>query len=374
MKIAFYIIILIHALIHLMGFAKAFNLASFEQLTHSISRPMGLLWLFTTLLFLVSQVLLIGKIDYWWLMGLAGILLSQVLILSTWSDAKAGTIANLIILIPVIIGYFQNRPDSFKNRFETVVQEQLAPSLNPELITETDLAHLPPIVQKYLQYTGALGKPKVHNFSATLTGEMKMNQENPWLNIRSRQYNFYKKRSRTFYIESKMFGVPFDGLHSYIGDQAIMDIKVASIYPVANAKGDLMTQSETVTLFNDMCIFAPATLIDSTIQWKEIDPLTVEATFSNAGHQIQAQLFFNDTGELIDFSSNDRYESADGIEYKNYKWTTPIKNYQEINGYKIPAYGEAIWHYPDGPFVYARFNISEVEYNCTEFKGIRKKR
>jgi hypothetical protein len=370
MKIAFYFILIVHGLIHLMGFAKAFNLASFDQLTHSISRPIGLLWLFTTVLFLLTTFLIISGNGKWWIPGLAAIIISQILIFSTWSDAKAGTIANLIILIPVIIGYFQNRPDSFSNRFEAIVREQLVPSIDAEILTEADLAHLPEIVQKYLRYTGTVGKPKVRNFCATLTGEMKMKKDNPWLNILSRQYNFYGERSRTFYIESKMFGIPFDGLHSYLGDEAIMDIKVASIFPVANAKGEIMTKSETVTLFNDMCIFAPATLIDSTIQWETIDPLTVEAIFSNAGHQIRAQLYFNEKGELIDFSSNDRYESTDGKEYQNFKWTTPIKHYQDLNGHKIPAYGEAIWHYPDAPFVYARFNISEVEYNCLEFKGI----
>jgi hypothetical protein len=29
-----------------------------------------------------------------------------------------------------------------------------------------------------------------------------------------------------------------------------------------------MSQSETVTLFNDMCIMAPATLVDAPIAWE----------------------------------------------------------------------------------------------------------
>ena len=347
-----------------MGFAKAFNLASINELTHSISKPFGVLWLLTTVLFLVTFFLLLSHSDNWWIFGLAAVILSQFLIFTTWSDAKWGTIANIIILIPVIIGYFQNRPDSFENRFESIVKEQLATSVQSELLTANDISHLPQMVQKYLRYTNAIGKPKVHNFSATLTGEMKLDQDRPWLNIISRQYNFYKKRSRTFYIESKMFGIPFDGLHSYLGEKAVMEIKVGSIFTVADARGDLMTKSETVTLFNDMCIFAPATLIDPSIEWKDVDSLTAEATFTNAGHQIKALLYFNEKGQLIDFSSEDRYESADGKEYKNYRWTTPVNEYQNLNGQNLPAYGEAIWHYPDGPFVYAKFNIAAVEYNC----------
>jgi hypothetical protein len=43
-----------------------------------------------------------------------------------------------------------------------------------------------------------------------------------------------------------------------------------------------MTQSETVTLFNNMCLMAPATLIDSAIVWEAIDARTTKARFTNA--------------------------------------------------------------------------------------------
>lgn len=42
-----------------------------------------------------------------------------------------------------------------------------------------------------------------------------------------------------------------------------------------------MDKTETVTLFNDMCLMAPATLIDRRIQWQEIDRNSVKATFIN---------------------------------------------------------------------------------------------
>lgn len=371
MKIVFYAILLVHGLIHLMGVAKAFNLASLEELSHSISKPFGLIWLATTILFLLTFILLVINASVWWIAGLVAIMLSQLVIITTWSDAKWGTIANLIILVPVIIAYMGYRPDSFKNRYETIVKEELQIPVETEMLTESDLEHLPELVQKYLRYVGAVDKPKVNNFRASISGEMKLGPEKPWQNINAQQYNFYKPRSRNFYIWSKLFGIPFDGLHSYLGDKAIMEIKIASLFKVADARGEKMTMGETVTLFNDMCFFAPPTLIDTSIQWRVIDPLTVEATFSNAGHEIKAQLYFNEKGEMIDFSSEDRYESRDGKTYERYKWTTPVSNYKSVNGRKIPSYGEAIWHHPEGPFLYAKFNIDEVEYNCKEHKGIR---
>jgi len=41
MKYVFVLLVLIHALIHLMGFAKAFQYAAFDSITGTISKPVG---------------------------------------------------------------------------------------------------------------------------------------------------------------------------------------------------------------------------------------------------------------------------------------------------------------------------------------------
>jgi hypothetical protein len=94
----------------------------------------------------------------------------------------------------------------------------------------------------------------------------------------------------------------------------------------------------------------------------------VKARFTNQGNSITAILFFNAKGELIDFSSKDRYESADGKIYNNYEWTTPIKNYKEIDGRNIASYAEVNWHKPGGKFCYGKFELVSIKYNCKEFE------
>jgi hypothetical protein len=147
-----------------------------------------------------------------------------------------------------------------------------------------------------------------------------------------------------------------------------MQIKVASMFQVVDARGPEMDKGETVTMFNDLCIMAPATLIDKAIQWETLDSLTVKAFFTNQGNTISATLFFDVKGALVNFISLDRYLSDDGRSYLNYPWSTPLKEYKEFGGRRIPTYGEAIWHTPEGEFSYARFELGMVEYNCSEFK------
>ena len=257
---------------------------------------------------------------------------------------------------------------NYRTTYQAEVQKRLKPISDASILTADDIRLLPEPVQKYLVYVGAIGKPKVQNVRVVFNGSMKRNDKSNWMPILSRQYNFFDEPSRFFYIRAKMFGIPFDGLHVYAGNTATMQIKVASLFQVVDAKGDKMSLGETVTVLNDMCFMAPATLISKNIQWETINSLTVKAKYTNDKITISAILKFNEKGELIDFLSDDRYYCEDGKTYLSYPWSTPIRNYIEIDGRKVPCYGEAIWHMPEGEFCYAKFDLKDIEYNCTEFK------
>jgi hypothetical protein len=368
MKTLFLIFILIHGLIHLLGFSKAFHLANVDQLTQPVSKPAGLFWLLATVMFLISLCYLLLNNHSWWIAALAAVVLSQFLILQSWNDAKFGSIANAVILLPIFVSLMNALPSSFQNRYESEVQKRVTAVSDIRILTEQSIQHLPFIVQKYLHYVGAVGRPMVYNFRAVFRGSMKRTMEGNWIDITSQQYNFFDEPARLFYIESSLYGIPFDGLHMYLGSNATMQIKVASVFQVADAKGEKMNQGETVILFNDICLLAPAALINTTIQWETVDSLTVKARFTNKGNIITALLSFNESGEMTNFISNDRYLSTDGKVYTSFPWSTPVKDYKEIDGRKIPFYGEAIWHTPEGEYLYAKFNLLEIDYNCREFR------
>lgn len=58
-RIAFAVIVVIHGLIHLMGFAKAFGLAALPALTQPISRAMGVVWLSAAILTIGTGVAMV---------------------------------------------------------------------------------------------------------------------------------------------------------------------------------------------------------------------------------------------------------------------------------------------------------------------------
>ena len=125
-----------------------------------------------------------------------------------------------------------------------------------------------------------------------------------------------------------------------------------------------MNEGETVTMFNDMCVLAPATLIDAAIQWEPIDDRSARATFTNAGHTIRAELSFNQAGELTNFWSEDRYQtSADGKTTTKLRWSTPLRAYRQFGPVRLASGGEARWHDANGNFEYIELTIDDVRYN-----------
>jgi hypothetical protein len=142
-----------------------------------------------------------------------------------------------------------------------------------------------------------------------------------------------------------------------------MQARVASLFQVVDAKGPEMDQGETVTFFNDLCLLAPAALLDADVSWGEAYGRTLKGTFRHQGHRVSAILTFDAHGDLADFVSEDRYQSSDGKTFLKYPWSTPVQAYGDFSGFHLMSKGDALWLEPAGPFPYARFEVESLAYN-----------
>ena len=356
------IIVGLHGLIHLLGFAKALNPNNVTQLTRSIPMPVGLLWLLAAIVLIATVILFAVHTEYWWVIGIVALVLSQALICTAWSDAKFGTIPNIILLVMIVLAMGST---FFENNYQKDVARNLIDNRSPavSILTKADIEILPVAVQQYVTYSGSVGKPKVTNMNMIFQGEMRAKGKD-YFTFRSEQYNFFTEPARLFFMKANMFGLTVPGYHRYLEAKASMDIRLFGLISVATHKEGALNKAETVTLFNDMCLMAPATLIDKRIVWQEIDDRSTKATFTNRDISISAILYFNASHQLTNFISDDR---TDVNESKQYRFSTPVSNYENFNGYNLPSYGETVWHYPDGEFTYGKFNLTDVHYNVESY-------
>ena len=103
MKIVFAIILIFHGVLHFLGIIKAFTFFEIPQLSQNFSKPEGLLWLAVALAFIVTGILFLLKNNLWFWIAIATVIVSQILIIINWQDAKFGSIANLIVLIVALL-------------------------------------------------------------------------------------------------------------------------------------------------------------------------------------------------------------------------------------------------------------------------------
>lgn len=94
-----------HSLIHFIGFAKAFEYRNIPVLS-AISRPMGVLWFITAILFIAAIISLLTGHSSWWMFALTATLISELVIINSWQDAKMGTIINMLVLLMIVCWKF----------------------------------------------------------------------------------------------------------------------------------------------------------------------------------------------------------------------------------------------------------------------------
>lgn len=237
-----------------------------------------------------------------------------------------------------------------------------APGAAP--VTEADIATLPPSVQQHLRRSGAIGRPPVRCVQIVYEAEMKSGPDKPGLPGPAWQFDLAAPPwRRLFFMRSRMAGLPIEVLHDYAGSAASMRVRVARLADVVNQHSDELARTETVTLLNDLCFFAPTALLSGAFAWRTVDAAHVEVEFTNGPYRVAAVLEFDAAGDLVDFASEDRSVLRPNGRFERLRWTTPMRDHRTVDGRRVPMRGEAIWHPPEGPFVYGRFVLRHLRFD-----------
>jgi hypothetical protein len=253
---------------------------------------------------------------------------------------------------------------SLEDRFGQLLATEFAaqPPAAAAPLSEADIAHLPAPVRRFVARSGAVGRPRVQNVRVEFDADMFRGRGQRPMRATSVQYNFFGHPARLFLMRARMFGLPVRALHIYTREQATFTVRVASLMNMVDLGGDEISDAETVTVLNDMCVLAPGSLVDPRLTWEPVDDGTAIVTFTNGPRRVSATLIFNDRDELVDFWSDDRPESSKGT-FRPMRWSTPISDYRDLDGRRLPARGSTVYAYPDGDFTYGAFTLNSIAYD-----------
>ncbi|MDP2007821.1 MAG: hypothetical protein Q8K45_19280 [Rubrivivax sp.] len=233
----------------------------------------------------------------------------------------------------------------------------------PPLLTEALIAPLPAAVQRYLRVCGWVGRPLPRSVQVDFDATMYSKPGAAGMRGPAVQLDRFDLPRRLFFMRTRMAGLPVAVLHDYAGTQASMQVRLASLFKVVDLKGEALARTETVTLLNDLCFFAPAWLADTRLAWTALDAQRCTVAFTQGPYRVQAELVFNDAGELVNFHSDDRGALQKDGSLRLLHWSTPMRGYRAFDGRRVATEGEAVYTYPEGDFAYGRFVLKQIRFD-----------
>ncbi|MFQ6083015.1 MAG: DUF6544 family protein [Candidatus Aminicenantia bacterium] len=266
-------------------------------------------------------------------------------------------LAAMVVFI-AISGYsFSKKVEEEINELTKDVSETPA-----KIFAYDNLEGLPELVQRYLKYSLSDEQEHIRFVRLKQTGEFRMKANQDWKPIEAEQY--FTTENPAFVWQAKLKLAPFMWVGTrdmYYRGKRSMLIKLFSAITVVDVTGKELDVSSLLRFLSEAPWFPTALLPSNYLEWIEIDSNLARAVISDHGYTASAVFTFNDQGEIIKLVTNDRYREVDG-EYFKEQWTTYYRNYQEVNGVKIPTEEEAEWNLPDGNFTYGKFKVEIISY------------
>lgn len=264
------------------------------------------------------------------------------------------SVIGILLTVILIVAVFFLLPGSkTKTEFNECAKILTSKTYHEEgIFREKDIAGLPIPVQKYFRYCGYIGTPKM-SYSKVVYKDVDFwfGKDKPMIKINYTQYNFVNKPNRIAYIDSSMYGIPFEGFDSYIDGAGSMKGVIAKLFPLFHQTGATMDKSSLVTFLSESLI-VPNAVLQDYIDWEAIDDLHAKAVISYYGISTCGIFTFNEKGEMQSFSTEDREATSTDGKSEKVKWSVVYGDYKEINGIKKPTVFQAIWNYDDGDLIY----------------------
>ena len=226
------------------------------------------------------------------------------------------------------------------------------------VVTEEMLADLPNPVRRYLRYTGVVGKPFPGTVRLRQKGRMRLGQR--WVALEAEEHYSVRPPGFVWAGTARLGPLPVARARDmYAGGQGRLQVKVASLWPVADASGAQMDQGEMMRYLSEM-IWFPAAFLAGNISFEAVDDSSARVTLTDHGRTATGTLVFDAEGRVADFVAQ-RYRTPGASSPDT--WSTPFTGYGEFEGLRLPTRGTAVYKLPAGDLEYIDVTVTELRYD-----------
>lgn len=360
MRIILLTLLLLHAAIHFVGTAKAFNWMKLEAFSQSVSKYAGLAWGLAGILLALSTLLYASSARYWWLLGFVSVVLSQILILRFWSDARWGTIPNVVFLLLIVLAFarFQFNQQSEKLRSSLLSNA----TLEATELTLTPDSLLPAPVQRWLQHSGAAGHAPITR--TTLTQDLRMRlrpDQEKWIPGTARQVFTTDPPAFIWTVDMQMPpGIPVSGRDQFRDGTGAMLIKLGALFPVVDEKSVPQINAASLQRYLGEIVWFPTAARSSYIEWTAIDQQRAKATLTYEGTSDSGVFTFDEAGDVVAYTAQRYKDNTSDAE--RIPWTIEVMETAAPAGIRIPVRARAHWGLPEGRWTWLELTVTSIGY------------
>jgi hypothetical protein len=201
------------------------------------------------------------------------------------------------------------------------------------------------------------GKPLISYARIKHNGQFKTGLKKRWINITGEQYATTEKPGFIWKGSSSLF----EARDMYISDKGRLIVWLFSLYNAVDGKGEQYNQGELLRWLGESLLYPTNFLPGERIQWWPIDANTAQLTFHYQQLSLYFKVTFNDIGEITELESKRFMNKKDLV-----TWVIKASKYKAMNSVMIPTTFDILWRLEKEDFNYAKFNITEVEYDRPE--------
>ncbi|MBG9980390.1 DUF6544 family protein [Facklamia lactis] len=226
-----------------------------------------------------------------------------------------------------------------------------------------ELAEFPQPIIEYLQKMGYLGQTKMNGIRLFFKGaDFYLDRDKPKMTIDYDVTESCLASKRIAYIESQLYFLKFNGYDVFLDHEASMQGELLNRFKLFKQEGDHLRHGEMLTYLSEVFLM-PNALFNDAINFKTLDRKRVLATISHNNEQLEGVFEFNEAGEMVRFTTDQRpnVDAKGNVTYRT--WIAECQDYQvNEQGIKVPKRFIASWLIDGEKFKYFDGEISAIEY------------
>lgn len=274
-------------------------------------------------------------------------------------------VGTLLVFIGGVLIWFRIPYAPLKKEFQAdLTQAKAQQPARSGVFTRDDIAHLPAVLQRYLDHCGYIGTPKMRWMTIHYEDVAFLQSENgPALTIDYTQLNTVAEPCRLALVDSSLYGVPFQGYDYYADGRGGMKGVIAKGFTLFDQRGTEMDRAALVTYLAES-LFAPTILLQENVTLEALNDHQVRAGITAYGQTVSGIFTFNDRDEMIRFTTDDRSLTNDDGTMTAMPWSALCDDYRASeNGILHPTTFRAVWNKPEGDFIYFDGQVKAITYD-----------